>query len=177
MAHVATVDLRAVSSPETVLSQDRLQGVDVVSTMTRRAGAVLGVNGDFFLGSGRPVHLYANDGRLLQTPLERGRAFGIDRTGTRVSMGAPEVRNALTLAPSDTATATVDVSRVNAGGPTADGLAEFTAAGALLETPPDEECYKTLTPAAQPLRRCRRLDQHPVAAGAPAAAVPGRRAR
>jgi hypothetical protein len=127
-AHVATVDLAAASSPETVLAGNRLQGLDVLSTMTRRAGAVLGINGDYFLGNGRPVHLFANDGRLAQTPLMLGRAVGLDVTGTQVRMGFPQVRATVT-APSDTSTVTVGVPRFNQGGPQGDELAMFTADG------------------------------------------------
>jgi hypothetical protein len=144
-AHVATVDLAAASSPETVLAGNRLQGLDVLSTMTRRAGAVLGINGDYFLGNGRPVHLFANDGRLAQTPLMLGRAVGLDVTGTQVRMGFPQVRATVT-APSDTSTVTVGVPRFNQGGPQGDELAMFTADGALIDVPPNGACYAGLAP-------------------------------
>ncbi len=143
--HIATIDLAAASSPETVLAGGRLQGLDAVSTMTRRAGAVLGINGDFFLSSGRPVHLYANDGTLVQTPQVRGRAIGFDASGTQVQMGYPDVRTTIS-APSDTGTVTLDVPRWNSGSPDGDALAMFTAAGALLEVPPHEACYAGLAP-------------------------------
>ena len=89
VAHVATVELAAASSPEPVLSQDRLAGVEPLVAMTRRAGAVLGINGDYFLPSGRPVHLHANDGQLVQTPTVLGRAFGLDASGTDLHHGPP----------------------------------------------------------------------------------------
>ena len=143
--HIASVDLAAASSPETVLSNNRLQGVDAVSAMTRRAGAVLGINGDFFLGNGRPVHLFANDGRLAQAPQLRGRALGFDAAGTRVQMGFPDLRTTVT-APSDTSTVTLDVPRFNSGGPDGDALAMFTGDGALLEVPPNGACYAGLAP-------------------------------
>jgi hypothetical protein len=145
-AHVATIDLAAASSPETVLAGNRLQGLDVLSTMTRRAGAVVGINGDYYLGDGRPVHLFANDGRLVQTPTVLGRALGIDATGAQVQMGFPDVRATVT-APSATATATLGVPRFNAGGPDGDDLAMFTADGALLEVPPNGACYAGLAPS------------------------------
>lgn len=145
-AHIASVDLAAASSPETVLANNRLQGVDAVSSMTRRAGAVLGINGDFFLGDGRPVHLFANDGRLAQSPQVRGRALGFDAGGTRVQMGFPDLRTSVTT-PTDTGTVTVDVPRFNSGAPEDDRLAMFTAEGALLEVPPHEACYAGLAPA------------------------------
>ena len=144
-AHVATIDLAAASSPETVLAGNRLQGLDAVSTMTRRAGAVLGINGDYALSSGRPVHLFANDGRLAQTPQLLGRALGFDVSGTRVRMGFPDLRVSVTR-PSDTSTVTMAVPRFNSGGPVGDALAAFDAYGALLEVPPNNACYAGLAP-------------------------------
>jgi hypothetical protein len=145
-AHVATVDLAAASSPETVLANNRLQGLDAVSTMVRRAGAVLGINGDYALSSGRPVHLFANDGRLAQTPQLLGRALTLDVSGTRVTMGFPDLKVDVTTATA-TGTATLAVPRVNSGGPHGDDLAAHTADGALLEVPPNGACYAGLAPA------------------------------
>ncbi len=149
VAHIATIDLAAASSPETVLSNDRLEGTDTVSSMVRRSGAVLGVNGDFFLGSGRPVHLYANDGRLIQTPTTLGRAFSLDATGTKFSMGYPDVRATVTASTTATPTATLSAPRWNNGFADGNDLSAFTAQGALLETPPDERCYAALLPGGQ----------------------------
>ena len=148
------------------MSQDRLQGTDVVSTMTRRAGAILGVNGDFFLGSGRPVHLYANDGRLLQTPTQLGRAFSLDRTGTRFSMGYPDVRTTVTTS-AGTSTASIDVPRVNQGAPAGNAVSAFNAAGAMLETPPNDYCYASLLPAGARTVRADGRVATPVKAGGP----------
>lgn len=144
-AHIVSIDLAAASTPETVLSGGRLQGVDAVSAMTRKAGAVVGVNGDFFLGDGRPVHMFANDGRLAQGPQVRGRALGFNATGTQVRMGFPDLRNTVS-APTATGTVTMDVPRTNTGGPDGDALAMFTSDGALLEVPPNNACYAGLSP-------------------------------
>ena len=145
-AHVATVDLSAASTVDTVLGNARLQGLDVVSTMTRAAGAVLGINGDYALSSGRPVHLFANDGRLAQTPQTLGRALTFDASNNGVRMGFPEVKVDVTTA-SATGTVTLAVPLVNSAGPHGDDLALFTADGALLEVPPNNACYAGLAPA------------------------------
>ena len=146
VAHVATVQLAAASSPEPVLSQDRLAGVEPLVAMTRRAGAVLGINGDFFLPSGRPVHLHANDGQLVQTPTLLGRAFGLDASGTRFTMGHPDVRSTVT-SPAGSA----QVTRTNSGTPIGGALAAYTAAGWPLESPLDGQCYAVLKPAGAPV--------------------------
>ena len=145
-AHIATVDLASAATPETVLAGGRLQGLDAVSTMTRGSGAVLGVNGDFALSSGRPVHLFANDGRLAQTPQVLGRALSFDANGRRVQMGYPDLRVDVTTA-SATGTVTLPVPRVNSGGPDSSNLASFTSDGALLEVPPNGACYAGLSTA------------------------------
>jgi hypothetical protein len=144
-AHVATVELSSAATPETVLAGGRLQGVDAVSTMTRRSGAVLGINGDYALSSGRPVHLFANDGRLAQTPQILGRALTFDASGTGVRMGFPDLKVDVTTATA-TGTITLPVPRVNSGPPYASDLAAFTADGALLEVPPNGACYAGLMP-------------------------------
>ncbi|MCU1589229.1 MAG: PhosphodieSPTER glycosidase [Frankiales bacterium] len=148
--HIATIDLAAASSPDTVLSGDRLRGTQLTSTMARNSGAVLGINGDYFLSSGRPVHAFAADGRLVQTPQLLGRALGLDATGTRVSMGFPDVRTTVTTQ-SDTSTVTTQVPRWNSGPATGDSVAAFTAVGAELETPPNEDCYAGLAATGSPL--------------------------
>lgn len=162
VAHVATVELAAASSPEPVLSQDRLAGVEPLATMTRRAGAVLGINGDYFLPSGRPVHLHANDGQLVQTPTVLGRAFGLDATGTRFSMGHPDVRSTVS-----SVSGSAPLTRMNNGAPAASALAGWTAAGWPLESPPDEQCYALLKPAGAPAVRDDGLVETPLRAGTP----------
>jgi hypothetical protein len=162
VAHVATVDLAAASSLEPVLSQDRLAGVEALGTMVRRAGAVLGINGDYFLPSGRPVHLHGNDGQLVQTPTVLGRAFGLDATGTRFTMGHPDVHSTVS-----TATGSASLHRMNNGGPGGGALAGWTAAGWPLESPGDEQCYALLKPAGAPAVRPDGAVDTPLRAGTP----------
>ena len=144
VVHVSTVDLAASSTPDVVLANDRLEGYELTSAMTRRSGAVVGINGDYAVSPGRPVHLFADDGRLAQSPLVLGRAIGFDATGSQVSMGFPDLRVDLS-AGSDTTTVTLPIDRWNAG--QGDALAGFSAAGALIETPPAESCYAGIAPA------------------------------
>ena len=147
--NVATIDLAAASSPDPVLAADRLRGLQATSSIGRRSGAVLAVNGDYFLSSGRPVHAFAQDGRLVQTPQLLGRAIGLDTDGTRVTMGFPDTRASLTTT-SDTATVTTALPRWNSGPATGDDVAAFTAAGAELETPPNGDCYAVLRSSGAP---------------------------
>ena len=146
VAHVATVELGAASSPETVLSNEALRGTETLTSMTRRSGAAVAVNGDFFLGSGRPVHVHANDGQLLQSETLAGRALGLDPRGAPRT-GRTDLRVSLTVRPAGGPARSVAVPRTNLGGPTGGQLAAYTSAVAGLETPPDGQCYATLRPA------------------------------
>jgi hypothetical protein len=123
---------------------------------------VLGINGDYFLPSGRPVHLHANDGQLVQTPTVLGRALGLDATGTRVSIGHPDVRSTVT-----SPTGSAPLTRMNQGAPTGGALAGYTAAGHGLESPPDEQCYALLEPVGVPVVRPDGAVETPHRAGPP----------
>ena len=92
VADVTRVVLSAASSPDTVLGGGRLGVLEPPTAMARRANAVAAINGDYFLGSGRPVHAFAADGRLVQTEQLRGRAVGLTRDGLRAPMGFPTVQ-------------------------------------------------------------------------------------
>ncbi len=137
-AHVATVDLAAASTPDAVLSGDDLGGLEPVTSMARRTGAPVAINGDYFLGNGRPVHVMAADGRLLQTAQLLGRAFGLDATGTQFRTGYPDARVEITGPASATPTV---VSRVNAGAPSASQVVAHTSVGTGVDSPPPDRCY------------------------------------
>jgi hypothetical protein len=147
--HVATIDLAAASSPDTVLSNGQLQGLETTTSMARRSGAVLAVNGDYFESNGRPVHAFASDGRLGQTPQLSGRALSIDASGTTVRMGRPDTRAAFTVQTA-TSTATIAIPRWNSGRADSDSAAAYTSAAEGLETPPDGDCYAGLAVAGSP---------------------------
>jgi Phosphodiester glycosidase len=58
-----------------VLSNERVSGLERPSTMSRRTGAVAGVNGGFFAVDGDPVGALAVDGRLVSEPVNRRSAL------------------------------------------------------------------------------------------------------
>lgn len=73
--HVLAVDL---SNPQvrvgTALSADRLvSSGETVSSMAQRAGAVAGVNGDYFdiNQTNQPLNILVRDGKLLRMPMKR----------------------------------------------------------------------------------------------------------
>jgi exopolysaccharide biosynthesis protein len=133
--HLVTVHLSAPSTIDLALALDVLPGVETTSSMARRRGATVAINGDYADPdhAGRPIHAFAKDGRLLQTPLLLGNNHAVDDRETNVFMGRPTIqvvaevpRTGLVLA----------VAQVNQGAPAGDEVAMFTPEGATLERPP-----------------------------------------
>ncbi len=133
---IVTVDLTGPTTIDTALADDMLPGLETTSSMARRHHALVAVNGDFALSSGRPVHLYAEDGRLLQSEQTAGRAFAVSRDETAAYAGFPKP---VITAEINTGIRT-DIKRVNSGAPGFDDLVEYTEEGANLEGPAGNGC-------------------------------------
>jgi hypothetical protein len=133
--HLVTVDLAAPSTVDVALALDMLPGVETTSSMARRRGATVAVNGDYIdpSGAGRPINPFAKDGRLLQTPMLLGNNHAVDDAETAVFMGRPVVR---VVAEASRTGLSVPVVQVNRGAPDGDEVAMFTPEGATLEQPP-----------------------------------------
>jgi Phosphodiester glycosidase len=133
--NVVTVELAAPSRIDVALALDALPGQETTSSMARRRGAVVAVNGDFVdpAGAGRPIHAFAWDGRLLQTPMLLGNNHAVDDLETTVFMGHPTVQ---VVAEAPRTGLSLPVVQVNRGAPDGDEVAMFTPEGATLEQPP-----------------------------------------
>lgn len=81
-----SVDLAAGATLDTVLAREKLPKFELTSEMATRTGAVAAINGDYAKPNGRPVHTFATDGDLAQTPLAWGRNFSTtaDESGTYI---------------------------------------------------------------------------------------------
>ena len=133
--HLVTVDLAAPSVIDVALALDVLPGVETTSSMARRRGATVAVNGDYIDpgGAGRPIHAFAKDGQLVQTPLLLGNNHAVDDLETVVFMGRPVIRVA---AEAPRTGLSVPVVQVNRGAPAGAELVMFTPEGTTLERPP-----------------------------------------
>jgi len=133
--HLVTVDLAAPSAIDVALALDALPGVETTSSMARRRGATVAVNGDYIDpgGAGRPINAFAKDGQLVQTPMLLGNNHAVDDLETAVFMGRPVVR---VVAEAPRTGLSVPVVQVNRGAPAGDEVAMFTPEGATLEQPP-----------------------------------------
>ena len=133
--NLVTVELAAPSRIDLALALDVLPGQETTSSMARRRGATVAVNGDYVdpAGAGRPIHAFAWDGRLLQTPKLLGNNHAVDDAETAVFMGRPIVQ---LVAEAPRTGLSLAVVQVNRGAPAGDEVAMFTPEGATLEQPP-----------------------------------------
>ncbi|MGI8773654.1 MAG: phosphodiester glycosidase family protein [Actinomycetota bacterium] len=132
---------------DTVLANDRLPKFETTSSMAARTRAVAAINGDYARPTGRPVHTFAFDGVLAQTPLAWGRNFAADHTGTSTYMGNPKVSG--WARETDTGN-TFPIDLVNAGAPSGDQIARYTREGGGIEKPPAGICQVRLYASGSP---------------------------
>ncbi|HVF18744.1 MAG TPA: phosphodiester glycosidase family protein [Mycobacteriales bacterium] len=134
-AQVVTIDLTAASTIDTALATEQLAGVEGTSSIAGRHDALVAINGDFALSSGRPVHIHAEDGRLVQGEQTAGRAFAVTRDETTAYAGFPKPVIAV-----DAPTGRQPIARVNSGAPGFDDVVEYTPEGGELERPSGNGC-------------------------------------
>ncbi len=85
IVHVARLDRSARDRLRVLLSNGRVSGptprTERTSTMCKRAGCVVAVNGDFFSEAGAPIGGVIDSGRPLRSPISSRPHFSIGRTG------------------------------------------------------------------------------------------------
>jgi len=133
--HLVTVTLSAPSTVDLAMALDVLPGLETTSSMARRQGATVAVNGDYADPdhAGRPINAFAKDGRLLQTPFLPGNNHAVDDREAAVFMGRPNVQ---VVAEVPRTGLVLPVAQVNRGAPAGDEVAMFTPEGVALERPP-----------------------------------------
>ncbi|HVE64708.1 MAG TPA: phosphodiester glycosidase family protein [Mycobacteriales bacterium] len=143
---VVTVDLAAPATFDTALGSPELAGLERTTSIAARLDALVAINGDFALSSGRPVHLFAEDGRLLQSEVA-GHSFAVRQDEAAAYL--EELRPELGVTRADGSRQRV--AKVNAGGPGFDDVIEFTPEGGDLERPSGNGCSARLRSGSQPL--------------------------
>ncbi|MDH5313843.1 MAG: phosphodiester glycosidase family protein [Actinomycetota bacterium] len=118
------------------------------SSIAAKYGAIAAINGDFFLHKGipRPVHLFVEDGKYVQTGIRVGKAFAYSADESSAFIGRPPV-NILAHVPRLGGAWKID--RWNSGTSPVEQIAAYTAAGGSIETPPKDSCWVKLAPAAR----------------------------
>jgi hypothetical protein len=145
--HLLTLSPASTAGLDVALAQDRLEGLETTSSLAARHGAVAAINGDFFMSSGRPLHAFAQDGRMVQAPMLV--ETGIWGTGdnTNATLGEPVPSMHVESA----ATGRVEtLARINNGAPASHELALFTPEAGSLEPVPGDACSARLRPNGQP---------------------------
>ena len=133
---------------DTVLAQDALPGLETTSSMARRTRAVVAINGDFALSGGRPVHAFAKDGRLIQTPQTLGRNVVVESRSLLPRLGFPTVGVSLGVEWSDER---FPITKVNSG-PSGNGsLALRTPQGGSVAPVPGSSCAARLQRTGGPV--------------------------
>ncbi|HWL65753.1 MAG TPA: phosphodiester glycosidase family protein [Actinomycetota bacterium] len=145
--HVVSADLSRPSTFDVELARDKLPGFETTSSMAYRNNALVAINGDYARESGRPVMAFAEDGRLMQTPLVWGRNFAVNVTETDSYIGHPAI-SAWAYEP-DVASLH-SVQRMNEGQPGYSEMAAYTREGGREERPPTYACATRLYPTEAP---------------------------
>lgn len=129
------------------LANDVLPGRERTSSMARRRGAIAAVNGNFGTDWGRPLGLFAEDGRLQTSPLAPGGAFALSKDESNAYVGYPD----LEIAVRHRATgARWGVSAWNDQFPSDERVAAYTNSGGDQVRPPENACAARLVPSSKP---------------------------
>ena len=144
---VLRVDKSRELTLDTVLANDKLPGHETTSSMASRKGAIAAVNGDYTLlpsdpGAGRPVNLFATDGRLETSPLIWGRNFALSYDEQTAYFGHPNL--SITALQHDSGE-TWKVRAWNEQTMPEGGFAAFTPEGGTLFRPPENACSLRLS--------------------------------
>lgn len=143
---VVEVALSAASTLDTALGTSELAGLERTSSIAARHDALVAINGDFALSSGRPVHAFAEDGRLLQGDQTPGRNFAVNAAETASYVGFSKPAVSVTLP-----TGLVQpIAKVNSAGPGYDDVIEFTPEAGTLEQPSGNGCSARLRVLSAP---------------------------
>ena len=134
---------------DVALVRKELGGQGPLTRIAERTGAIAAVNGDYGIPTGRPLHLYMEDGTLFQTSLinAAGRNVAWTPDSAEVSFGKPRVHITATPAGDN---GPVDIARWNDGFAGRTKIAGFSSEAAGVDDPPADACSVRLTPDAQP---------------------------
>lgn len=138
------VDPRRGHAIDAALAGGRLAGTRRTRAIVRANRGLAGINGDFALPSGSPVHAFQADGDLKKTTPTAGVHFAVSRDQRRLFLGwrAPGLR-LLETSTGDR----VPIARWNDGAPVVGEAAGYTAAGQGLMRAPAGACAVRLASA------------------------------
>lgn len=141
---VLKIDPSRPLTVDVALAANQMPARRPTSQIAKREGALVAVNGDFSVpGVGRPVHVFAQDGHLVQTADQQGPLFALRVDEQGVYIGRPELRVGVTNR--DTGQTWL-LDRWNHGPPAPGEIVGFSPLGGTLEPPPTFSCSVRLMP-------------------------------
>ena len=137
---VLRIDPAAASELEVVLATNVIPYHEPTSSMARRTGAIAAINGDYTIlpsreGAGRPVNLFAHDGRLIASPLIWGRNFALTSDELTSYIGHPKLKATLIQEPPDPAWSIPKWNEFPSG-----RVSAYTPEGGRFFLPPKDAC-------------------------------------
>lgn len=144
---VLTVDPSRDATLDNALARPTLPGYARTSSIATAHNAVAAVNGDFGLSPGRPGHLYAEDGELVQTTLLGldGKNFAVSQDETARFIDSPQVRVTGQVAG---VSGTFNIEKWNVGTPGANAIAGYSSSGGAAAPTPRSTCSARLMPTS-----------------------------
>ena len=130
------------------LANDVLPGRETTSSMARRRGAIAAVNGNFGTDWGRPLGLFAEDGKLQTSPIASGGVFALAKDEQSAYVGYPDLD--ISVRNNSTGDAW-GVRDWNDQYPSDERVAGYTNSGGDQVRPPKNACAARLLPAAKPV--------------------------
>jgi Phosphodiester glycosidase len=134
--YVVTFDPAKEPTLDVELGGSRLKGTEVTSSIASRKHALAAINGDYPRPSGRPVHTYVEDGKLMQKESVYGRNFALARGEKYARVGHPRVKRTLEVA--DQLLFPVDL--INETAPGENQIAEYGPEAKGVSGPPKNSC-------------------------------------
>ena len=130
---ILTVTPGSAAAPDIAPATQQYPMWAPTSTMSSRAGAIAGVNGDFGTGKGQPSHTLMIDGELWTTGQSGGNAVAWSSNGKQAYLGHPVLK----IRVDDGAGAGLfNIVDWNVGTPTGTNIGAFTSRGGTVTKPP-----------------------------------------
>lgn len=130
---IVTIDPE-VATIDVALAGPQLPSWATTSSMATAHNATAAINGDFGMYPGRPAHLFAEDGELVQTTVlgADGKNFAVAEDGSAAWADNPQVRITATRALDGKV---LNIDNWNEGSPKASEVSAFSVKGGTLEKP------------------------------------------
>lgn len=144
---ILKVDPSRPLTVDVTLAESALPARRETSLTAKANEALAATNGDFGVQAGRPVHVFAQDGDLVQSSGAGGPLFGLSRDEHDAFAGIPRLQITVTNVDSGQ---TLALDRWNRGRPDPGEIVAHSPLGGTLELPPPHMCSVRLLPQGPP---------------------------